>query len=156
MVGQQLLRERLVAGEDQPARVAAGVPEAQQLEVADDVLVEGRDAGKRLHQVEDDVRLEEPGVGGCRRGRRDAEHAHLVTHLAQRLDDVVLHLPLGLEDVDAGGVLGRDEVSWTSARMRASSQEQPVPAAVQVVHRLHGQQHRELLPRLSSGTASAA
>ena len=30
--------------------------------------------------------------------------------LAQRLDDVVLHLPLGLEDVDAGRVLGRDEM----------------------------------------------
>ena len=40
----------------------------------------------------------------------DAEHAHLVAHLAQRLDDVVLHLPLGLEDVDAGRVLGRHEV----------------------------------------------
>ena len=67
--------------------------------------------GKRFHQVEDDVRLEEPG------GRPDAgevvvhaEHPHLVSLLAQRLDDVVLHLPLGFEDVDAGRVLGRDEM----------------------------------------------
>ena len=40
----------------------------------------------------------------------DAEHAHVVTDLAQRLDDVVLHLPLGFEDVDAGGVLGRHQM----------------------------------------------
>ena len=40
----------------------------------------------------------------------DAEHAHVVAHLAQRLDDVVLHLPLGLADVDAGRVLRRDEM----------------------------------------------
>jgi hypothetical protein len=40
----------------------------------------------------------------------NAEHRHLVAAFAQRLDDVVLHLPLGLPHVDAGGVLGRHEV----------------------------------------------
>ena len=71
VIREQLLRERLVAREDEAARIAAGVGQAQQLEIADDVLIEGRDAGKRLHQVEDDVRLEEPGGRrGCRRGRR--------------------------------------------------------------------------------------
>ena len=111
MIGEQLFRERLVAREDQPARIASGVAKPQQLQIADDVLIEGRDAGKRFHQVEDDVQLEEAG------GRTDAgeivvhaEHAHLVPLLAQRLDDVVLHLPLRLEDVDARRVLGWDEM----------------------------------------------
>ena len=40
----------------------------------------------------------------------DAEHFDVVPALPQRLDDVVLHLPLGLEHVDAGGVLRRNEV----------------------------------------------
>ncbi len=39
-----------------------------------------------------------------------AEHAHVVPHLLQRFCDVVLHLPLGLAHVDAGGVLGRHQV----------------------------------------------
>src|SRR5688572_31495217 len=47
--------------------------------------------------------------------------------------------------------------SCTSARIRifftaTSSEKQPMPAAVQVVHHLHGQQHRELLPRLFLGS----
>ena len=79
----------------------------------------------------------------------DAEHAHLVSHLAQRLDDVVLHLPLGFEDVDAGRVLGRDEMVVDERQDRGRfSQEQPVPAAVQMVHRLDGEEHGELLARL--------
>ena len=40
VVGEHLLRQRLVARQHQAARVAAGVGHAQQLEVADDVLVE--------------------------------------------------------------------------------------------------------------------
>ena len=85
----------------------------------------------------------------------DAEHAHLVAHLAQRLDDVVLHLPLGLEDVDAGRVVGRHQVVVDEGEdADLLHRNRPVPAAVQVVHRLHGEQHRELLPRLSSGPAS--
>ena len=111
MVGEQLLRERLVAGEYQAARVAACVGQPKQLQIADDVLIERGYAGKRLHQVEHDVRLEQSG------GRADAaelvvesEHPDAVAHFPQRLDDVVLHLPFGLEDVDAGRVLGRHEV----------------------------------------------
>ena len=60
MVGEQLLRQRLVAREDQAARIASRVGEVKQLEIADDVLIEGGDAGKRLHEIEDDVRLEVP------------------------------------------------------------------------------------------------
>ena len=111
VIREQLFRERLVPGEDQAARITPSIRQPQKLEIADDVLIEGRDAGKCLHEVEDDVRLEEPD----RRADAaevvvDAEHAHLVTDLAKRLDDVVLHLPLGLEDVDAGRVLGWDEM----------------------------------------------
>jgi hypothetical protein len=58
MVGEQLLRQRLVARENQAARIASRVGEVKQLEITDDVLIEGGDAGKRLHEIEDDVRLE--------------------------------------------------------------------------------------------------
>ena len=39
MVGEYLLRERLVSRQGEPARIAAGVRLVQELEVADDVLV---------------------------------------------------------------------------------------------------------------------
>ncbi|MNC88694.1 hypothetical protein D3C83_45370 [compost metagenome] len=39
-----------------------------------------------------------------------AEHAHRLARLAQRLDDVVLHLPFRLEDVDTCRVLGGHEM----------------------------------------------
>jgi hypothetical protein len=39
-----------------------------------------------------------------------AKHADVVALFAQRLDHVVLHLPLRLENVDAGRVLRRDEM----------------------------------------------
>jgi hypothetical protein len=40
----------------------------------------------------------------------DAQDLHVVPNLLQCLDDVVLHLPIGLEDVDACRVLGRNEM----------------------------------------------
>ena len=40
----------------------------------------------------------------------NAEDADVVSDLLQRLDDVVLHLPFGLEDVDAGRVLRRNQM----------------------------------------------
>ena len=40
----------------------------------------------------------------------DVEPKAIVADLAKRFDDVVLHLPLGLEDVDAGGVLWWDQM----------------------------------------------
>ena len=58
VIREELPRQRLVARQRQAARIAAGVRHAQQLEIADDVLVEHADVGKRLHQVEDDGRLE--------------------------------------------------------------------------------------------------
>ena len=71
VIGQQLLRQRLVARQQQAARIAAGVRQLQQLEVADDVLVEDRDVVEAFEQVERDVRLPVGDRrGGCRRGRR--------------------------------------------------------------------------------------
>ena len=111
VIGHQLLGERLVARHYQPTRVAARVLQPQKLEVAHDVLVECRDAGKRLHEVEDEMRLERfNSLTDSGQVVVDAEHVDLVRTFPQRFDDVVLHLPLGLEDVDAGGVVRRDEV----------------------------------------------
>src|SRR5256885_9039441 len=42
MVGEQFLRQRLVAREEQTARIASGVEQFQQFQMADDVLVEDR------------------------------------------------------------------------------------------------------------------
>ena len=56
VVVEYLFRQCFVARHDHPARVAAGVAEPQQLEVAHDVLIECADLVKRLHQVEHDVR----------------------------------------------------------------------------------------------------
>ena len=72
---QQRLRERLVAREHQPARVAARVGDPQQLEEAHDVAVEHADAVERLEQVEDDVglaRRRSPCGSGRGRPRRPA------------------------------------------------------------------------------------
>ena len=55
----------------------------------------------------------------------DADHLHLVTALAKRLDHVVLHLPLGFEDVDPGRVLRRNEMLVDERKDHVSSQEQP-------------------------------
>ena len=48
VIREQLLRERLVAREQQAARIAARVRQLQQLEMADDVLVEDRDVVEAL------------------------------------------------------------------------------------------------------------
>jgi hypothetical protein len=111
VIRKQLLRQRLVARQDEAARIAPGVGEAEQLEIADHVLIERRHTRERLHQIEDDVRLEQTdGWPDAAKVVVDAEDTDLVTDLAQRLDHVVLHLPLGFEDVDARGVLWRDEM----------------------------------------------
>ena len=92
---QQLLGQGLVAREQQPARVAAGVGLAHQLEEGHDVLVVGADAVEFLQQVEDDVRLP-VGDGAAHLGEavEDPQAAHLVAGLAQGGDDVVLGAPL--------------------------------------------------------------
>ena len=111
VVRHQLLRQRLVARQQEPARVAPGVRHAQQLEIADDVLVEEVDVVERLEEVEDNRRLP------LLHGEADrvelvlnAERLDLVPVLAQRRDDVELGLPLGVHHVDAGEVVGRHQV----------------------------------------------
>jgi hypothetical protein len=48
----QLLGERLVAGQDEPARIAARVVDLEQLEIADHVLIEVREMVELLPEVE--------------------------------------------------------------------------------------------------------
>src|SRR6185369_9390980 len=58
VVGEELLGDGLVPGQQQAAGVAAGVGQLQQLQVGHHVLVEGGDVREALHQVEGDVGLE--------------------------------------------------------------------------------------------------
>ena len=96
VVVQQLLRQRFVAREEHAARIATRVGQPQQLEIADDVLIERPDLVERFQQIEGDVRLE--FVVGLPDGGEvvlHAEHLHVVPELvAQRLEDVVLGPPL--------------------------------------------------------------
>ena len=98
----QLLRERLVAGHEKTARIAAGVRQLQQFEVRHDVLVEDRHVVEPFEQVERDVRL--PFVGEPADFAKvvvDAEWPHFVPHRGQRRDDVVLGAPRRRRDVGA-------------------------------------------------------
>ena len=121
VIGEELLRQRLVARQDQAARIAAGVGQAQQLEVADDVLVERRDAGERLHQVEDDVRLERCHAGG-RMPRRSSwtprtRTSWPISRSVSMTSYSIFHSAsrTSMPVVSSGGT----RWSWTSARMRS-------------------------------------
>ena len=101
VVGEQLFRQRLVAREQQAARIAAGVGQLQQLQVADDVLVEDRDVVEPLEEIERDVRLP------VRRRPADvaqvvvhAESLHFVAHGGERRNHVVFSAPRLGGDVD--------------------------------------------------------
>ncbi len=94
VIRQELFRQRLVAREQQAARIASGVRHLQQLEVADDVLVEDRHIVERLEQVEGDVGL--PLVVGAADVAKVVVHRErpdFVAHAGQRRDDVVLRAP---------------------------------------------------------------
>ena len=94
VVGQQLLRQVLAARQHQAARIAAGIGNAQQLEIAGDVLVVGGLAVKLLEQIEDDVRLPALDLVADRLELvLHAERPHLVAGGAQRAHDVVFGLP---------------------------------------------------------------
>ena len=95
MERQQLLAQRLVARQQQAARIAAGVGLAQQLEERHHVLIVGDDAVELLEQIEDDVGLP-VGDRAAQLGQavEHADAAHLVAGLAQRRDHVVLGAPL--------------------------------------------------------------
>jgi hypothetical protein len=111
VVGEELLRERLVAGQDQSARIAACIRHPEQLQIAHHVLVEAGHAREGFQEIEDDLRFEAAdAVADGREVVMDPEHGHVVTALAERLDHVVLHLPFGLAHVESGRVLGRHEM----------------------------------------------
>ena len=131
MEGQQLLRERLVAREHEPARVAAGVGNAEQLQVGDDVLVEDRHVLEVFEQVEDDVGSEvlDRGADDAEIGA-DALRLHVVAERAERLQHVVLGLPLDAREVGVAGVVRRKE------------------------HLLHKGQHLQLRPPPSAHSAT--
>jgi hypothetical protein len=96
VIGEQLLGQALVARQHQSARVAAGVALAQQLEVADDVLVVDRDLLEVDEQIEGDVRLE-LGERPLDRAEvvADAQLERLVAELLEPLDHVELGAEVG-------------------------------------------------------------
>jgi hypothetical protein len=112
MVVQDLFRQRLVAGDHQSARIAARVRDLNQLEIADHVLVKHRFAPEFLQQVEDNVRLELfQRLAQRRHVVVEPERPHLVIHLAQGRDHVILGLVLQDFGIGpAGDVIGRHEI----------------------------------------------
>jgi hypothetical protein len=102
VIGEQLLRQRLVPRQQESPRVAARVGQLEQLEVRDDVLVKDRDVIEPFEQVEGDVRLplgREPA--DFSQVVVDAECLHLVAEAGQGRDDVVLRPPRSRHDVGA-------------------------------------------------------
>ena len=70
-------------GQEQPTRVAARVGQLEQLEVADDVLIEDDDVVEPFQEVEGDLRLPLGGrTADVAEVIVDGEHLHLVAHLA--------------------------------------------------------------------------
>ena len=120
MVAEQLLRQRLVACQQQAARVTAGVGQAHHLEKAHQVIIEGAVAGEILDEVEGDVRL--PFLDGLADRRKivvDADDAQLVAELEQRLLDVVLCAVLfDARILGAGEIIGGTSVGCTSIMTR--------------------------------------
>ena len=97
MIMHQRLRQVLAARQHEAARIAAGIGNAHQLEVARDVVVVDDLAVKLLEQGEHHVRLPALDLVADRLELvMHAERPNLVTGSAQRADHVVLGLP----DVD--------------------------------------------------------
>jgi hypothetical protein len=110
VVREELLRDALVARQHQPARVAAGVRHAEQLEVARHVLVVDRHVVEVFQEIEHGVRLGlGDGVPDDAEIAADAQAPHLVPQLAQRGHDVELGLPLRLSEIDALDVVRRHQ-----------------------------------------------
>jgi len=112
VVVQDLLRQRLVAGEHQAAGVAAGIGDAHEFEKAHHVLVEHRLPVEFLQQIEDDVGLEVlDGPAQRRQVVVEPERLDLVPLLAQAGHHVVLGLVLDDLRVGlAGDVVGRHQI----------------------------------------------
>jgi hypothetical protein len=94
---QDLLGERLVVGQQQAARVDAGVGHVAQLQEAHHMGVVEADALEVQQQVEGDVGFELlDRLAHAGQGVRHAQDVHLVTHGLQGASHVVL----GLEGLD--------------------------------------------------------
>ena len=97
VIGEKLLGDVLAARQHQAARVAAGIGNAHQFEIAGDVLVVGGLAVELLEQIEDDVRLPAlDHVADRLQLGLHAERPGVVAGGAQRREHVVFRLP----DVD--------------------------------------------------------
>ena len=94
MIDQELLRQILAAREHEPTRIAAGIGDSQQFEIARDVLVIDGFAVKLLEQIEDDVRLPALDLVADRLELvLYPERPHLVAGGTQRAHDIVFGLP---------------------------------------------------------------
>ena len=94
VVGQQLLGQVLAARQYQPARIAPGIGNAQQLEIAGDVLIVHGLAMKLLEQIEHHIGFPALDLVADRLELvLHAQRPHLVSGRAQRAHDVVLGLP---------------------------------------------------------------
>jgi hypothetical protein len=97
VIHENLLRQRLVAGEQESPRIAPGVRNEEHLEIGDPILIVHRDVVEVLEQVEEHV-----GMKALQRSIEDREVASQshdrdhVPHESKRFDDVELHLPLDL------------------------------------------------------------
>ena len=94
VIRQDLLGQRFVPGQRQPARVGAGVGLVDQLEIADDVLVARRDAVEIFDEVEADMRAERRGSHrtSTARSRLHADRPHFMAQGAKACEHVVLGL----------------------------------------------------------------
>src|SRR6266566_2033635 len=128
VIGQQLLGQILAARQHEPARIAAGIGNAQQLEIAGDVLVVDGLAVELLEQIEDDVRFPALDFVADRLELvLDAARPHLVAGLAQRAHDVILGLP----PVDFLLAAALDRVRRNQVRMQEHQNEKPLHSASQ-------------------------
>ena len=94
MIGQQLLRESLVAGDHGPARIAAGIAQPDKLQVNDNVLIEKCGSREFLKQIERKVWLE--FVNCLTKDRKiivDTEYFDVVPEFPERDGNIIFSLP---------------------------------------------------------------
>ena len=95
MVSEQLLAQRLIARQQQAARIATGIGLLHEFEEGHDMLVVGDDPIEFLEQVEDDIGSPfSDGGAQLREAVEHAEAAHLMTHRTQGRDDIELGAPV--------------------------------------------------------------
>ena len=131
MIGEQLLREHLVARQQHAARIASGVGLVHQFQKRDDVLIVGDDPVELLQQVEDDVRLPlDDGAPQLRQVVAQPQRHDLVAGVLQVRDDIVFGAPLfDFLLRDARSESGGTSVACTSTRARTFFTARPSHSA---------------------------